>query len=171
MFTTHQMPPARPVVDYVHCYSSGSIEHQMPRACPVDGYDRTWGRRRLRARCVRHHRTSRWHLWDIGTVYSSERNYPLDMPGAFPDSWTVIERESYFVSVARSIRSARYPASQSANESHQLSLNRSCYRLLRACQYSSIAVAFGEACAVEILAVRDRVFAAGFEDLADLAHG
>jgi hypothetical protein len=65
----------------------------------VDGYDRYWGRRWLRARSVRHHRTSRWHLWDIGTVYSSERNYPLDKPGAFPGSWTVIERGSYFVSV------------------------------------------------------------------------
>jgi hypothetical protein len=100
VFTTHQMPPARPVVDYVPCYSSGPLEHQMPRACPVDGYDRYWGRRWLRARSVRHHRTSRWHLGDIGTVYSSERNYPLDKPEASPGSWTVIERGSYFVSVA-----------------------------------------------------------------------
>jgi hypothetical protein len=34
VFITHQMPPARPMVDDVHCYSSGPIEQQMPRLVP-----------------------------------------------------------------------------------------------------------------------------------------
>ncbi len=33
--------------------------------------------------------------------YSSERNCPLDKPGAFLGSWTVVERGSYFVGVAK----------------------------------------------------------------------